>query len=171
MMRMLRMCLARSGPTPDSLGQRLGLDGLSRRRGRSRGRRVEGFGGEAVADAEVGVDVAPAGRGALELLAQLAHEDVDRAVAVDHRIAPHALVDLLARELLAGGLGEQLDELELTAREVHGGGAHEGLELIRADLELAGHDRADLDPRGLGTPAPPRDRLGACDQLLGMTRL
>src|SRR3954454_19403488 len=111
MMRMLRMCLARSGPTPDSLGQRLGLDGLSRRRGR----RVEGFGGEAVADPEVGVDVAPAGRGALELLAQLAHEDVDRAVAVDHRVAPHALVNLLAREHLAGGVGEQLDELELAA--------------------------------------------------------
>src|SRR3954452_9497632 len=159
MMRMLRMCLARSGPTPDSLGQRLGLDALSRRRGRSRGRRVEGFGGEAVADPEVGVDVAPARRGALELLAQLAHEDVDRAVAVDHRIAPHALVDLLAREHLAGGVGQQLDELELAAREIDAGGADEGLELIRADLELARHDGADLHPRGLGAPAPARDGL------------
>src|SRR3954469_25692976 len=138
MMRMLRMCLARSGPTPDSLGQRLGLDGLSRRRGRSRGRRVEGFGGEAVADPEVGVDVAPAGRGALELLAQLAYEDVDRAVAVDHRIAPHALVDLLAREHLAGGLGEQLEQLELAPREVEALTADERLELVGPDLELAG---------------------------------
>src|SRR3954470_7833329 len=141
MMRMLRMCLARSGPTPDSLGQRLGLDALSRRRGRSRGRRVEGFGGEAVADAEVRVDVAPARRRALELLAQLAHEDVDRAVAVDHRVATDALVDLLALEHLALGVGEELDQLELAAREVDRRAGDERLELVRADLQLADRHR------------------------------
>ena len=57
---------------------------------------VERLGREAVADAEVRVDVPPLRRGALELLAQLADEHVDRAVAVRHRVAPHALVDLLA---------------------------------------------------------------------------
>src|SRR4051794_29261923 len=50
---------------------------------------------EPVADPEVRVDVPPARRGALELLAELADEDVDRAVTVDHRVAPDPLVDLL----------------------------------------------------------------------------
>ena len=87
-------------------------------RGASAASALDRLGREAVADPEVRVDVAPARRGALELLAQLAHEDVDRAVAVDHRVAPHALVDLLALQHLALGLGEQLDELELAAGEL-----------------------------------------------------
>src|SRR5439155_17627725 len=43
-------------------------------------RAVARLGLEAVADPEVGVDVAPPRRCRLELLAQLAYEDVDRAV-------------------------------------------------------------------------------------------
>ena len=90
------------------------------------------------------VDVAPAGRGPLELLPQLAHEDVDRPVAVDHRVAPHALVDLLALHDLAARLGEQLDELELAPGEVHAGPADEGLELVGPDLDLADKHRAGV---------------------------
>src|SRR3954452_1244528 len=158
MIRMLRMCLARSGPTPDSLGQRFDRDRVRRACLRGRlGHRIERLRREAVADPEVGVDVAPARRGALELLTQLAHEDVDRAVAVDHRVAPHALVDLLARQHLAGSVGEELDELELAPREVHARVRHERLELVGPDLELAGHDRADLDARGLRAPPPTGD--------------
>src|SRR6185295_12261603 len=82
-----------------ALGQRLGSVWL---------RTGDGLGGEAVADPEVGVDVAPHRRDLLQLRAQLAHEDIDRAVAVGHLITPHALVDLAALEHLAGGLGEQL---------------------------------------------------------------
>src|SRR5436190_2169120 len=59
---------------------------------------------EAVADPEVRVDVAPVGREALDLLAHLPHEDVDRAVAVHHRVAPHVLVDLVALENSAARL-------------------------------------------------------------------
>ena len=77
--------------------RRVGHDGALDRLGR-----------EAVADAEVRVDVAPVRRRLLELLAQLAHEDVDRAVAAGHRVAPDALVDLLALEHAALGRGEQL---------------------------------------------------------------
>src|SRR6201995_3190323 len=66
----------------------------------------------------MGVDVAPARRVFLQLLAQLSDEDVDRAVAVSHRIAPDALIDLLALEHLAARLHEQLQQLELTPREV-----------------------------------------------------
>src|SRR4051794_17192033 len=68
----------------------LRLDGPRRQRGCCRVLRR--LGREPVPDAEVRVDVAPAGRRLLELLAQLAHEDVDRAVAARHRVAPHALI-------------------------------------------------------------------------------
>ena len=126
----LRMCLLRSGPTRHTYGSaRSAAHGVRRRRLGTRPPRpaataagsatvVQRLGREAVADAEVRVDVAPARRRLLELLAQLAHEDVDRAVAVGHRVAPDALVDLLALEHLALGLGEQLDQLELAPRQV-----------------------------------------------------
>src|SRR5436305_14360361 len=74
-----------------------------------------GFGLEAVADPEVGVDVGPARRALLQLLAQLADEDVDRAVAVGHRVAPDPPVWLLPLEHLAALLGEQVEQLELAA--------------------------------------------------------
>ena len=115
------------------------------RRGRGRGAGSRGrrrLGGEAVAHAEVRVDVAPVRRRLLELLAQLAHEDVDRAVAAGHRVAPDALVDLLALEHAALGAGQQLDQLELAAGELDRAAVDERLELVGADLELAGRDRA-----------------------------
>ena len=105
---------------------------------------LHGFGVEAVADPEMGVDVAPARRALLQLLAQLADEDVNRAVAVGHRVTPDPLVDRLPLERLALGLGEQLQQLELAPGEVEADAADEGLELVGADLELAGDQRADL---------------------------
>src|SRR5690348_6859135 len=92
----------------------------------------------------MGVDVAPARAVLLELLAQLADEDVDRAIAVGHRIAPDPLIDRLALEHLALGVGEQLQQLELAARQVETAAADEGLELIGANLQLAGDQRADV---------------------------
>src|SRR3954470_15211612 len=93
----------------------------------------------------MGVDVAPARRALLQLLAQLADEDVDRAIAVGHRVAPDPLIDRLALEHLPLGLGEQLQQLELTAGEVEAALADEGLELIGADLQLADEGRPGLD--------------------------
>src|SRR3954470_20251590 len=105
MIAMLRMCLLRSGPTPDSrLVRRDEIGGERRLLGHGSARpdrRLDRLGREAVPDPEVRVDVAPVRRRALELGAQLAHEDVHRAVAVDHRVAPHPLVDLLALQNLA----------------------------------------------------------------------
>src|SRR6204780_2540172 len=46
--------------------------------------------GEAVADAEVRVDVGPLRRGTFELVADLADEHVHGTVAADHRVAPQA---------------------------------------------------------------------------------
>src|SRR3954452_10785673 len=116
------------------------------------------LGGEAVSHAEVRVDVAPPRRRLLELLAQLAHEDVDRPVAAGHRIAPDALVDLLALQHAALGVGEQLDQLDLPAVQIDRALPDEGLELIAADLDLAGAHR-DGRRRRLRPPAPPRDGL------------
>src|SRR5215218_7276053 len=100
---------------------------------------VDVLGSESVADPEVRVDVAPVRRDLLELLAQLAHEDVHRPVAVDHRVAPDALVDLLAGDDLTAEVAEERDQLELAAGEVHAAAGREGLELVPPDLELAGH--------------------------------
>ena len=115
------------------------------------GRRGTGcLGVEAIADAEVGVDVAPARRALLQLLAQLADEDVDRAVAVGHRVAPDPLVDRLALEHLALGVGKQLQQLELATGQVKAAIADEGLELVGADLQLAGDEGTGL---GIGAAA------------------
>src|SRR3712207_3243190 len=122
------------------------------------------------AHAEVRVDVAPLRRHTLELLAQLAHEDVDRAVAAGHGVAPDALVDLLALEHAPVGVGQQLDELELAVREIDGVLADERLVLIGADLDLADHDRLD-GRRALGPAPAADDRLDAGDDLLRMARL
>src|SRR3954470_10072234 len=109
---------------------------------------------ETVADAEVRVDVPPPRRRLLELLTQLADEHVDRPVAARHRVAPHALVDLLALEHAALGSGDQLDQLELAPREVDRPVAHVRLEAVGADLDLAGVDRRSLLARpGGGRPA------------------
>ena len=125
---------------------------------------------EAVADPEVGVDVAPAGRAPLELLAQLADEDIDGAITVGHRVAPDPLVDGLALEHLALGAGEQVEELELAPGEVEAGAADEGLELVGADLQLAGDEGAALHLRA-AAPAPARHRFHAGHRLLGVAWL
>src|SRR3954462_8264864 len=70
----------------------------------ARSARGDALGREAVADAEMGVDVDPAGRGALELAARLAYEDVHRAVAIGHLAAPHQRVDLGPRDHPVGRL-------------------------------------------------------------------
>src|SRR6478736_5024644 len=86
--------------------------GADRRLGR---RPVRPLGREPVAHPEMGVHVAPLGRQCLELLAELSHEHVDRAVAADHRVAPDPLVDVLALEHAAVGSGELAQELVLLA--------------------------------------------------------
>ena len=128
------------------------------------------FGVEAVADAEVGVDVGPARRALLQLLAQLADEDVDRAVAVGHRIAPDPLVDRLALEHLALAVGEQVQQLELAAGQVEALTGGEGLELIWTDLQLTGGKRTGLGFAAAAAPAA-ADRFHPRHRLLGMAGL
>src|SRR6476660_1302484 len=114
--------------------------------------------------------VAPPRRALLQLLAQLADEDVDRAVAMGHRISPHPLVDRLALQHLALGLGEQVQQLELAAGQVEAAAADEGLELVCPDLQLGGEKRAGL-LAGAPATAAARDRLDPGHRLLGMAGL
>jgi hypothetical protein len=62
------------------------------------------------------------------------------------------------------------EQLELAPGKVERVAADEGLELVGADLELAGHERSGLRPRLRATPAP-HDGLHARDDLLGVARL
>src|SRR2546430_3526008 len=100
------------------------------------GRAVDPLGCEPVAHPEVRVDVAPLGRQRLELLAELSHEHVDRAVAADHRVAPHPLIDVLALEHAAVGGGELTHELVLLARQGRAAIADVRVEHLGPDLEL-----------------------------------
>ena len=101
------------------------------------------LGSESVANPEVRVDVAPGRRDGAQLLAELANEHVDRAVAVRHRVAPHPFVDLLAAQH-AIGLREQLQDLELARGELEALLADVGLVEVGTDRDLADR-RGDVD--------------------------
>src|SRR5829696_2682734 len=116
------------------------------------------------------MDVGPPRRALGELLSKLADEDVDRAVAVRHRVAPDALIHRFALQHPPGRLGEQLEELELAAGQVDADAADERLELVAADLYLAGDYRAGLDPGSPG-PATAGDRFDPRDRLLRVAGL
>ena len=89
---------------------------------------------------------------------------------MDHRVAPHALVDLLALQDLTLGLGQQLDELVLASGQLDRDAGHERLELVGADFDLTDHDRGRLDPH-VGALAPADDRFDAGDQLFRVAGL
>src|SRR3954470_12191731 len=161
MIAMLRiMAVLTAYRVPASGAQRIARrrdhDGGDGHVARLRHHAVGELGSEAVSHAEVRVDVAPPGRRLLELLAQLAHEHVDRPVAAGHRIAPDALVDLLALEHASLGVGEELDQLELAPGELDALAADVRLEQVGADLDVAGQHRSE-HARRRRPPAPPDD--------------
>src|SRR4051794_40269121 len=90
------------------------------------------LGVEAIPHAKMGVDVAPTRRALLQFQAQLSYEDVDRAIAVGHRVSPHSLVNRLPLEDLTLGSGKQLQELELAPGQIEAATADECLELVGA---------------------------------------
>ncbi len=87
-----------------------------------------------------------------------------------HRVAPDPLVDRLALQHLALGPGEQLQQLELAPGQVEAVAADEGLELVGADLQLGGDQRARF---GLAAAAAAAagDRFDPRHRLLGMAGL
>ena len=86
----------------------------------------------------MGVDEAPAGQRVVELLAQLADVDVDRAVGLAVGLAPDGAVELLAADDPALALDERGEQLELARGEVERPAAGDREELGRPDLDLAG---------------------------------
>src|SRR5215218_1151313 len=168
--RMMRTLRTVSGTL--LLQQMLGSQLAVHRRGplRLRSASVHALRREVVSDAKVRVDVAPLRRGALKLVTQLAHEHVDGAVAVRHRVAPHALVDRLALQHVTGIARQQADQLELAACQVEAARADKRLELVGADRQLTGFKRLTFS-RWSGNSAPTHDCLDARNQLLRVARL
>src|SRR6202042_3957816 len=93
------------------------------------------FGREPVSDSEMRVDVVPPRRRRAQLLAQLTDEHVDRAIPVRHRVAPHALVDLLSPQDSVRAR-QQVEDLELPRGQLEAGLAGVRLVEIRPDRYL-----------------------------------
>src|SRR3954447_5650993 len=104
-----------------------------------------GAGGEAVAEPEMGVDVAPSGDSGLQLLAQLAHVDVHRAVGLAIGLAPDLSVELLTRDYPVAALHQGGQQLELAHREVQTAAVDQHQELVRAELDLRRTQRWPLN--------------------------
>src|SRR3954452_8486792 len=83
----------------------------------------------------MGVDEAGAGDGVRQLLTQLAHVDVDRALLLAERPSPHDGVELLAAYYASPAARERREQLQLADRQRQRGAVGEGHELGRADLE------------------------------------
>src|SRR3954467_798323 len=76
--------------------------------------------GEPIAEPEVGVDEAPARQRLVQLVAQLADVDVDRAVVLAERAPPHGGVELGAAHDPAAPVGQRAQKCELAHGEEHG---------------------------------------------------
>src|SRR5947209_15419193 len=93
------------------------------------------------------MDVVPLRRRSAELLAELADKNVNRPIAVSHRVAPHPLVDLLPAKYPVR-VREQLEDLELAGSEIQAHFADVGLVEIGADRDFA-HVRGGVQSRHL----------------------
>src|SRR2546423_2918693 len=128
------------------------------------------YGVELVAHAVARLDERVPRRAAVDLLAHLADEDVDGAVAVRLAPAPDALEQLVARHDAAALQRERVEQPELGRRQAGGVAVDVRLDLVGVDAELLDLDR--LAARGLLRPhAAPRRGLHARDELLHRERL
>ena len=90
------------------------------------------------------------GRAAVDLVAELPHEDVDRAVAVAVAPAPDPLHQLVARDDPAGLERERVEKPELHRRQLGAGPVDERLDVVGIDrqlLELSESPRASIAGR------------------------
>ena len=108
---------------------------------------------EAVAHSRVRLDVRVRVGALVELLAQLAHADVDSAVAIAVRRAPHPLLQLVAGERLARLAREHPQQPELRAREAGVLAVQKGLVQVGVDDEAG---RFDLARVAVGGTMPER---------------
>src|SRR3954471_3042165 len=111
------------------------------------------LGGEPVAEAEVRVDVGPAGKRLVQLLAQPRDVHVDRAVGLPVALVPDHVVELLARHDPVAPLGEGGEQVELAHGQPQRAAIRESEVLGRADLELTDDhlDSATVPPMPANT--------------------
>src|SRR2546426_8100876 len=123
---------------------------------------------ELVAGAVDGQDVLRLVGCALELLAQLRHEVVDRARGRRLLVAPDLIEDLFSGDDLAGVADQIPEQIELARREVDAlSGA---VRLVGAEVDLDVADAAGLDAGRPPARAPqdgayPREQLGDAERL------
>jgi hypothetical protein len=86
----------------------------------------------------MGVDEATIRHRRLQLAAQLAHVDVDRAVSGPQLAAPHGGEKLAAREDRAASPGQCHKQLELPHRQRERSPGSQDKSVARPDLKLAG---------------------------------
>ena len=109
-------------------------------------------------------------RVAVDLLAQAAHEHIDRTVAMRLAPPPHFLQQLVARDDATAVERERVEQLELGRRQLGAAAVDERLHLARVDAELLDLDR--LAAPFLGGPhAAPRRGADTRDELAHRERL
>src|SRR5574344_169533 len=113
---------------------------------------------EAVTDITDRLDELRATSIALDLGAQRGDTAIDTAVGHEHRIAPDAVEDGVAREGTAGALDEEREQLVLLAGELDLGVAAE--ELVRGGIEAEIAEPAD----GAGVAQPAERGLHAGEE-------
>src|SRR5204862_7000577 len=91
---------------------------------------------ELVADAVARLDERVPRRAAVDLLAHLADEDVDGAVAPRLPAAPHALEQLVPRDDAAALQRQRVEQPELCRRQADALAVDVRLDLVRVDAEL-----------------------------------
>src|SRR5262249_12763255 len=119
---------------------------------------------ERVPDAVARLDERVPGRAPVDLVAQLAHEDVHRPVTVPLAAAPDALPQLVAGDHSAAVEGEHVEQPELGRGQPDVLAVDVRLHFARVDVKLLDIDRlAAIDP--LRPRAAARGRLHTRDQL------
>ena len=113
-----------------------------------------GPGGKPVAEPEMGMDEPSSGDSGLQLLAQLADVDVNRAVGLAVGLAPDLAVQLLARDDPIEAFHERRQQLELAHRQVQALAVDQDQELAGPQLDLGGSERRSMfvSIRGWVTP-------------------
>ena len=127
---------------------------------------------ELVAHPVTGLDERVARRPPVDLLAELADEDVDRAIAIAMAPTPDPLHELVAGDDLAGVHAERVQELELGRREPDRDAVDVRLDVARVDQQLLEVEGvAARGRRSAGAaPAATRTRATSSAMASGFTR-
>ncbi len=115
---------------------------------------ARGLGLESVAEALVGVDEATVWQRRLELAPELAHVNIDRAIARSQLAPPDGSEELRPGDDRAHPLGHRDEHLELPHRQRQRPARRQHEAFAEADLELTGVERVGPLGRGGHGPTP-----------------